>query len=220
MYVPSHFALTDEREIREIMRSSSFATLVSSSDGVPIAAHLPVEIADPDGVGEKGGVVVIGHMARANPLWRGAQRAAEVLVIFLGPHAYVSPRWYESPSVPTWNYSAVHLYGRFRLVEEQDQLYGILRRLVARHEASNGSPEPFDLEDLPRQQVEGMMQAIVGFEILPTRIEAVAKLSQNRGAADRKRVVDELASRSDDASRRVAGAMARIDAARSRASDT
>ena len=211
MYIPSHFALSDEREIREIMKSSSFATLVSSADGVPLAAHLPVEIAN----GEDGGLIVVGHMARANPLWRVAQSAAEALAIFLGPHAYVSPSWYEKPSVPTWNYSAVHLYGGFHVVEDHDELFGILRRLVVRHEASTGSSEPFDLGDLPREQVEGMMRGIVGFRIVPTRIDAVAKLSQNRGAADRRRVVAALASRDNDACREVADAMARLDAARS-----
>lgn len=207
MYVPAHFALADEKVIEEIMRSSSFATLVASSQGSPIAAHLPVEVARGGDPGEATVFTVIGHMARANPLWRAAQAAEEVLMVFLGPHAYISPTWYEKPGVPTWDYSAVHLYGAFRLVEDGEELYALLRRLIQRHEAA--SAQPFELEELPRAQVEGMMQGIVGFEIRASRIEAVAKLSQNRTAADRRSVVSHLASRGDDDSRGVAAAMKR-----------
>src|SRR5262249_44784488 len=122
MYTPRLFAVTDRERLHAFVRQHSFATLVTCDDGaaVPVASHLPF-LPDP-GRGEHG--VLRGHMARANPQWRHFRPGREVLAIFLGPHGYVSSNWYEEPAVmvPTWNYTAVHVYGRPRLVEDEDQV--------------------------------------------------------------------------------------------------
>ena len=114
MYVPSHFRVDDASELAAFMRENAFATLVSVHDGAPFATHLPVLV---DGVGAS--LALSGHVARANPQWTSLD-AHDVLVMFTGPHAYVSPSCYENPkSVPTWNYTAVHVYGRAQLVDDR-----------------------------------------------------------------------------------------------------
>jgi transcriptional regulator len=127
-------------------------------------------------------------MARANPQWKGVE--GEVLAIFSGPHAYVSPAWYEEAgTVPTWNYVAVHAYGTFHLVEDRDGLLEILRRLVRTYEAPRAEPWAFD-ESGPH--VEGLLRAIVGFRIQITRLEGKWKLSQNQPERRRRKVIRAL----------------------------
>ena len=130
------------------------------------------------------------HMAHANPQWRTFSPDREVLVIFHGPHHYVSPAWYAShPSVPTWNYAVVHALGRPTLIEDRERLTALLRELVTRHEAA--SPEPWKMA-LPPDYQDKMLSAIVGFEIEITRLEGKFKLSQNRPSEDRPLVIEEL----------------------------
>ena len=125
MYVPAAFAETDTAKLHEFMRRNSFAVLTSNGEGGLVASHLPL-LLDAD-AGPNGHL--LGHMARANPQWRDVR--GEVMAVFSGPHAYVSPSWYEEEgTVPTWNYVAVHAYGTFHLVEDRDGLLDILRRSV------------------------------------------------------------------------------------------
>ena len=129
-----------------------------------------------------------------------------MLAIFSGPHAYISPSWYAGgPSVPTWNYVDVHAYGSVRLVEDRDWLRGLLRRLTERHEA--GNPAPWRMQDLPEAYLAGMLEGIVGFDIAVTRLEGKYKLSQNRPAADRPRVIAALERQGDAGSLAVAQLM-------------
>ena len=129
-----------------------------------------------------------------------------MLAIFSGPHAYVSPRWYASgPSVPTWNYVDVHAYGTIRLVEDGEWLRGLLRRLAERHEA--GNTVPWRIQDLPEAYLEGMLKGIIGLEIAVTRLEGKFKLSQNRPAADRPRVIAALEQGGDENSVAIAQLM-------------
>ena len=139
-----------------------------------------------------------GHLARANPQaadldWQGG----EALAIFSGPHAYVSPGWYEAgPAVPTWNYASVHAYGAARAIDDPEWLRDLLRRLSERHEARE--PAPWSMDGLPEPYVAiGMLKGIVGFEIAVTRLEGKFKLSQNRPAADRPRIIAALEARDD-----------------------
>ena len=119
-----------------------------------------------------------------------------MLAIFSGPHAYISPGWYASgPAVPTWNYVDVHAYGTLRLIEDVDWLRMVLRRLSDRHEAR--SAEPWRMQDLPEPYMSGMMKGIIGLDIAVTRLEGKYKLSQNRPAADRPRIVAALEARGD-----------------------
>jgi transcriptional regulator len=183
MYIPEHFRVDDLAELHEVMRQNSFTTVVTQHDGQPYASHLPLLL---ESRGEFG--VLAGHMARANPQWQDFAAGAEILVIFHGPHAYVSPGWYENPqSVPTWNYVAVHAYGTARMMDEME-LEGLLPRMV---DSYQGADESWRY-DLPQEMRARMLQAIVGFEITLTRVEGKFKLSQNRPVADQRRVIEKL----------------------------
>ena len=200
MYVPAAFAETETAKLHGFIERNSFAVLTSIGEGGLIASHLPLLI-DPD-AGPHGHL--LGHMARANPQWRGVR--GEVLVVFHGPHAYISPAWYGEPgTVPTWNYVAVHAYGTFRLVEGRDGLLDILRRTVTTYESPRPEPWAFD-ESEPN--VERMLQAIVGFRIEITRLEGKWKLSQNHPEGRRRKVIRGLEGRADDHSLEIAGLMA------------
>ena len=134
-------------------------------------------------------------MARANPQWHDLVSEQEVLVIFQGPHAYISPSWYEVDlSVPTWNYTVVHAYGIPRLIEESEELYKLLKTLLETHEAQFENPWPFQLPD---DYLQKMIRGIVGFEIEITRLEGKFKLSQNRTEAERENVIAVLQESSD-----------------------
>lgn len=201
MYVPAAFAETDPVKLHGFMRGNSFAVLTSPGEGGLVASHLPLLLdADAD-AGPNGRL--LGHMARANPQWRDVR--GEVMAVFSGPHAYVSPSWYgEAGTVPTWNYVVVHAYGTFHVVEDREGVLGILRRSVLAYEGSRPEPWPFD-ESEPH--VETMLRAIVGFRIEVTRLEGKWKLSQNHPEARRRRVAEALEARPDRDSREIARLM-------------
>lgn len=186
MYIPKDFAESDRPTLHAFMRQHGFAALVTQHDGVPLASHLPLLL--DSGIGTHG--ALLGHMARANPHWQDLAAGAEVLVMFQGAHAYVSPAWYEpnAMAVPTWNFSAVHAYGRARILSETE-LENTLRQLTDEHEKS--LPLPWQLE-LTQAMRERMLTAIVGFEITLNRIEGKFKLSQNRSAQDQRNVIEKL----------------------------
>lgn len=192
MYIPEPFALSDPARIAAVLRDYDFALLISAVEGrPPVATHLPFlydSAAGPHGT-------LIAHMARANPHWRDfaplAAAGGQVLAAFQGPHAYISPTAYApGPAVPTWNYVAVHAYGTPRLLEAQAEVERGLARLVAAHEA--GAPAPWSMAGQDEAFLARMMRGIVMFEIPLTRIEAKAKLSQNKRPADRRGVVAAL----------------------------
>jgi transcriptional regulator len=199
MYVPKHFRQDDLPAIHRLMREYSFATLVSTEDdGVPIATHLPVVLAEePAPYGS-----LKAHMALGNPQWRTLAPEREVLVIFQGPHAYITPSWYENAlSVPTWNYATVHAYGVPRLIQDHDELYVHLRSLVEKHEGQFA--EQWRLDSLPDDYVQKMMQGVVGVEIQLTRLQGKWKMSQNRSDNERVRVSAELRASHDPMLREV-----------------
>lgn len=208
MYMPEHFHEKDLPTLHALMRDYSFATLVTQHDGIPFATHLPLLLeADTGPYG-----TLFGHMARANPQWRDFDGARDVLVIFQGPHAYVSPSWYEAErSVPTWNYAVVHAYGRPRLITDYDACYALLTTLVRTHEAHFVQPWRFEL---PMDYVHKMMQGIVGFAIEITRLQGKFKLSQNRPLTDQQNVAATLQQSADPVSRDVGTLMQQRHAAR------
>ena len=174
LYVPPHFAAHDPDQLFEFVQRYAFATLVSSGASGLEVSHIPL-VAERDGAGK---LRLLGHLARANPHWQALEAAGEVLAIFHGPHAYVSPGWYEQhPSVPTWNYAVVHARGRATLMEEAE-LHELLMRLSSAYE--DGRPKPWRLSQQPADFVSGMLKMIVGFSIDVERIEGKFKLSQNR----------------------------------------
>jgi transcriptional regulator len=175
VYSPPYNRVEDRAELAAFLRANDFPILVTGTGGTLHASHLPVM------VHERGDRIVLDmHMAKNNPQWREFFDE-EVLVIFSGPHAYISPRWYEDKErVPTWNYTAVHAYGIPKVIEDRDSKYRNQRALVAR----------LDREWLPKfdalspQYIDRMLDGIVNFEIAVTRIETRWKLSQNRGRRD------------------------------------
>jgi transcriptional regulator len=187
IYIPSSFAENDAQRLQDFMRAHSFATLVTQHDGAPFASHLPLMLES--GVGQHG--ALLGHMARANPQWQDLASGAEMLVVFQGEHAYVSPAWYEAHpmSVPTWNFTAVHAYGTARILSETE-LEDALRQLTDEHEKSLPQPWKLDLTQMMRERLLG---AIVGFEITLNRVEGKFKLSQNRSEQDQRNVIEKLA---------------------------
>lgn len=199
MYVPPYFAQPDPEVLSRFLHAHSFALLVSGREGELAASHLPL-LYDPasDGSG-----VLYGHMARANAHWKTA--AGPVLAIFSGPHAYISPTWYEvGQAVPTWNYTAVHVYGRLSLIEDLDESLAVLRRLVDFYEQGQSKPWSFDSND---DWLRRMAAAIVAFRIDVTSIEGKWKLNQNRPVEQRLKVIAALEASGDDESRAVAELM-------------
>ena len=202
MYVPKHFREDDLTVLQALMRQYSFATLVSTQDGVPVATHLPVLLdSEPAPYG-----TLKAHLALGNAQWRTFHEEREVLVIFQGPHSYISPSWYEVElSVPTWNYATVHAYGRPRLITEQTELYEHLSALVATYEGQ--FPQPWPFEKLPIDYVEKMIKGVVGLSIAITRLEGKYKMSQNRSTQDQQQVIEALGTATDSTTREVAALM-------------
>jgi transcriptional regulator len=191
MYIPSAFRIDDAGKLAAFIRRHSFATLVTHDGAAPFASDLPMLFhRDASNHG-----TLVAHMARANPQWRHFAAGGEALVIFHGPHSYISPSWYDNaPAVPTWNYATVHAYGIPAIIDEHERIVSLLHELVAAHESAFEQPWPGNLPDDFREK---MIQGIVAFEIPITRIEGKFKLGQNRSAADLQGVFDAL-SRSDD----------------------
>jgi transcriptional regulator len=203
MYVPTTFAETDVAKLHEFIEQNSFGILVTLEAGEPFASHLPFLL--DWNVGPHG--TLIGHMARANPQWSAAE-GQEVLAIFSGPHVYVTPTWYDAVEVvPTWNYIAVHVYGRLTLIQDPPALLDIVRSTVQLYEAT--FPKPWEL-DAPVDFVEKLLRQIIGFRIEISRIEGKWKLSQNHPVERRQRVIRELNHRDDENSQTIAAEMERM----------
>ncbi len=210
MYLPGHFAETRVEVLHDLMRAQPFATLVTQgADGLS-ADHLPLHFAA--GVGPCGALQ--GHVARANPLWRHAADT-EVLVIFQGPQAYVTPSWYETKradgkAVPTWNYVVVHARGRLRVIDDPAWLREQLETLVAEHEA--GFAEPWQISDAPPDYIEKMLKAIVGIEIVINELSGKWKTSQNQPEINRAGVVAGLRRQGTEDALQMAELVAHIPA--------
>jgi transcriptional regulator len=196
MYSPSYNRLEDRAELLEFMRANSFVVLVTGTGGELHASHLPVQVR-----AEKEQIILDMHMARANAQWKEFFDDEEVMVVFSGPHAYVSPRWYEQRErVPTWNYAAVHAYGIPRMITDQKLKGESQRRLVA---ALDPQWLP-QFDQLRPEYVENMLEGIVNFEIPVTRVETRWKLSQNRSRREQELIAIELEKSRDSAERALA----------------
>ena len=203
MYSPAAFKIDDHATLVAFMRQYSFATIITHDGEVPHAAHMPVLCRESSGGGEG---TLVSHLARANPQWRHFENGQEVLVTFTGPHAYISPSWYDTqPAVPTWNYTVVHVYGIPRLVTDPQEFATMLEELVEFYEAPRANRWH---GTIPQEFRDNLMRAIVGFEIKITRIEGKFKLSQNR-PADAPGVMAALEDSVDQTDREVAGMMRR-----------
>jgi transcriptional regulator len=203
MYTPAHFAESDLARLHSAIEAYSFATLVSGQAAELTASHLPLLLNREASAAAPRGTL-LGHMAKANNQWETAA-GGDVLAIFSGPHAYISPTWYEEEkTVPTWNYVAVHAYGRLELVQDFREKLAILRQMVGVYERN--MPVPWKMPedgDFTRR----LADQIVAFKIPLARLEGKWKLNQNHPLARRQRVIAALRTRADEASREIAGLM-------------
>ena len=187
-YLPQHFEESDPATLHALVRAHPLATwVVPQTDGELLVNHIPF-LLDADR-GPHG--TLVGHVARANPVWR-ALTAAATVAVFQGPEAYVSPSWYPSKPihgkvVPTWNYAVVHAHGIARVFDDREQLLALVTRLTALHEAA--LPQPWQVADAPVAYIDTMLGAIVGIEIPVQRWVGKWKVSQNRAQDDRRGVV-------------------------------
>lgn len=202
MYIPKHFREDDIDALQALIDENSFAILVTQHEGTPFASHLPFFVDK-----ERGSYgTLMAHVARGNAQWHDFHEEQEVLVIFQGPHSYVSPSWYDAVlSVPTWNYAAVHAYGKPRILEDHTERYAMLKTLIEKHETQY--EKPWSMQQLTDEYVRKMIRGIVAFEIEITRLEGKFKLSQNLPMDDRVRVVEKLEMQGDEGSMGVAELM-------------
>lgn len=203
MYIPEPFKETNSERISALIEGNSFGMLVTAPDGVPFVSHLPF-IFD-HAAGSKGKLFC--HMARANPQWQHLSTCSEVLAVFQGPHAYVSPSWYASPGVPTWNYAVVHLRGKPRIIGSESELEALVERQTHVYESHMPSPWKPNLSGERRTKLLSM---IVGLEIEITDIQGKFKLSQNRSLEDQQRVVEELGQSNNQTEAAVAKLMSGV----------
>ncbi|HEY4323422.1 MAG TPA: FMN-binding negative transcriptional regulator [Mucilaginibacter sp.] len=201
MYIPSFNKFPNQNEAIAFMQRYSFATIITVKDGVPTATHLPFIVKQKD---DK--VMLLSHLAKANP------QAADLidnsaLVIFIEPHAYISPKHYEKEaSVPTWNYLAVHAYGKCTLIEGQENKATLLKETIQYYE-----PDYLKQWDrLPDDFKQNMMKGIVAFEIVVDDLQAKKKLSQNRTEKERENIVHDLGKAENSTEREIAAYMSRL----------
>lgn len=191
LYIPEFNRLKDIAVALGFMQANPFAIVVSTAKGPPFATHIPVLVSE-----TAGGILLRGHLARANPHWKILEKEQETLAIFHGPHAYISPSLYGSrESVPTWNYVAVHAYGRARVFHEAEHLTEVLLETINQFEHAYLD----QWHGLNEKYRSKMLSEIVGFEIPIERVKAKFKLSQNRPLADQRRIIQSLESSADSA---------------------
>ncbi|MBF8160393.1 FMN-binding negative transcriptional regulator [Ectopseudomonas hydrolytica] len=206
MYCPAAFRQDDLPTLHAQIHASGLAIVTSSGAQGLQASHLPL-LLEP-GEGEFG--TLYGHFARANGHWRDLAAGAEALVVFSGADAYVHPGWYVAKAehgkvVPTWNYIAVHAWGQAEVFDEPERLLELVSRLSERHE--QGRPQPWAVSDAPRDYIDSMLRAIVGFALPIRRLEGKWKLSQNRSSNDQAGVRDGLAASANPQERELAARM-------------
>ncbi len=194
MYTPPHFTQADPAELQRILRAHPLGTIVRSGPDGLDADHIPFEFDPASGPFGK----LSAHVARANPLWQTTPTGTEVLVIFRGAEAYVSPNWYPSKheahrQVPTWNYEVVHAHGRLTILDDERFVRGLLARLTRHHEATE--PKPWKMGDSAPDFINDLLGKIVGIEVEITSIAGKSKLSQNKEARDRINAADTLVAK-------------------------
>lgn len=210
MYTPKAFEVTDLALLQAAMKQSDLATLVTITTRGLVATHLPLML---DATrGEYG--TLIGHVSRANVQWKETDPEAEALIIFLGLDTYVTPNWYPAKQetgrvVPTWNYAAIHAYGRLTFFDDTERLRTVVTELTRKHEAS--FPAPWQVTDAPAVYIDSQLKAIVGFDFQILRLEGKQKFNQNRSVEDRLGVIAGLRELQEERKTEVAELMEEIE---------
>jgi transcriptional regulator len=191
MYIPAHFEITEPDALHRIIQDNPLGILVTGGQGGLDANHIPFLFNPSEGTAG----TLIAHVARANPVWQQCAQGCDAMVIFRGAAGYISPNWYPSKHethrhVPTWNYEVVHAHGRLVVRDDEKFLREVVGRLTKTHEAKE--PSPWKMSDSSPEYIDGMLKAIMGIEILVTRLEGKAKLSQNREIRDRQGAIHAL----------------------------
>ncbi len=190
MHIPAHFVNTNLDEISEFIKNNGFGILINLSNDKLWASHIPLDL-EKD---EKGQDVLFGHISKTNLQWKSFENNnIDVLAIFNGPHSYVSSSWYDHENVPTWNYIAIHVYGRIEILEEEELRYS-LDKLVKKYEAK--MVKPMDMSKVSPNALK-QTNGIVGFKVIINETQAAYKLSQNRNDNDYKNIVKELSNSKD-----------------------
>lgn len=197
MYTPKLNRKENVEELHEFIRKNGFGILISTVEGKPWASHLPLLLSTD-------GKKLSGHLARGNKQWKEWNDESEMLAIFTGPHTYISSSWYDHENVPTWDYIAVHVYGKLKILSDQELLQS-LKELTDKYEKE--SERPVAVERMNPDYLKKEMLGIVGFEIEIIKIEAAYKLSQNRDAKNHEAIITELEKRNDPASTAIADEM-------------
>lgn len=199
MYIPKIFEKHNHQAVVDFLHKHSFGLLISEHEGKPWATHLPFEYREnPDGT-----AVLRGHIAKNNPQWKSFNGNQEVLAIFQGAHSYVSASWYSVEEVSTWNYTAIHIYGKLRIMA-QEELMPMLEDLMAKYERY--VEKPINMAALSKKTLN-QVYGIVGFEITITEIQPKYKLSQNRSKEDYQNIINKLENSDIPGAKGVADAM-------------
>ena len=206
MYRLRHFDIDDVQVLHRFMRDQSFALLVTTEDGAPFASHIPL-LLDRD-TGDQGRL--LGHVAKANPQWRAFDGKTEAMAVFWGPHAYISPNWYETETmVPTWNYVTVHAYGKPTVIDDPETVRQGQAQLVDTYESD--ATGNWSMDALPDDYLGKMLGAIVAFEMPIERLQGKFKLSQNRQPKDREGAIKGLRQTGNAEAEEVARLMAEFN---------
>lgn len=208
MYIPRHFSHEDRDIALRLVSENAFGLLmtpVDTQDGTPELTHLPMLYIEEEGEGR-----IIGHVAKANPHWKSFDGKTPAIAVFTGPHAYISPNWYESEAmVPTWNYASVHMHGCPTVVADDACAEAILERLVGVFESEKTGNWSMDL--LPDGHLSRQLKGIVAFEMPVSQMETKVKMSQNRSANDIQGVIDALTKSKNQDDQATAQLMAEIN---------
>ena len=198
MYIPHKYKNGNLAEVKDFLTKNSFGILVNQVDGKPWATHIPMELETTD----DGKDVLVSHIAKANPQWKHFAENDNVLCIFNGPHCYISSSWYKEEEVPTWNYIAVHVYGKIKILTEEEVMVS-MHKLVDKYELN--SKKPISLHNLSEKTLR-QVKGVVGFQITIESIQAAYKLSQGR-EHDHERIIKELENTNNPNARDIANRM-------------
>jgi transcriptional regulator len=201
MYIPDLYKNEDKESILKFLKENAFGLLINQTNGKLWATHIPLELE----INKEGSAILMGHISKENPQWTAFETNDQILAVFTGPHSYISPSWYDHENVPTWNYTAVHVYGKVKIIEG-DAVIDSLTKLVDKYEQNSKCPvRVADFSKKTMMQTRG----IVAFEIKIEEIQAQTKMSQNRDDKNYTNIISELEKTKNQQSMAVAKEMAK-----------